>query len=52
MHANKRKKLESHDWKIDDTRELLKLNAAEEACIALRLKLAEGLKSRRTHQDL
>ncbi len=52
MHANKRKKLESHGWKVGDTREFLKLNTAEEAYIALRLKLAEGLKSRRAHQHL
>lgn len=52
MHANKRKKLESKGWKAGDTREFLKLSDAEETYIALRLKLAEGLKNPRARHHL
>jgi len=52
MQASKRKKLASRGWKVGSARDFLDLNAAEEAYIALRLKLAEGLKIRRAHTRL
>lgn len=52
MHASKRKKLESRGWTVADAREFLDLSAAEEEYIALRLKLAEGLRGRRSYRKL
>ena len=47
MRESKRKKLAAKGWKIGGAQEFLGLSEAEEALIELRLKLADGLKSRR-----
>ena len=47
MRESKRKKLAAKGWKVGDAREFLGLSVAEQALIELRLKLADGLKSRR-----
>ena len=47
MQQSKRKKLEAKGWKLGSTKELLGLSREEELFIELRLKLAEGLKTRR-----
>lgn len=47
MRDSKRKKLEKKGWKTGDAKDFLGLSPEEEAYIDLRLKLAEGLKSRR-----
>ena len=52
MLDRKRRRLEARGWKIGSTREFLGLTQAEEAYIALRLKLAEGLKARRVRRRL
>ena len=57
MRASKKAKLGSRGWKVGDTKEFLDLSSEEAALIELRLKLAEGLKTRRkrkrlTQQDL
>ena len=52
MDDRKRKRLEAKGWKIGSTKELLQLSDEEEAYIELRLKLAEGLKARRTDKGL
>jgi ribosome-binding protein aMBF1 (putative translation factor) len=48
MRADKRKRLERRGWKVGTPRELLGLSADEAAYIELRLKLADGLKRRRS----
>jgi ribosome-binding protein aMBF1 (putative translation factor) len=52
MRATKRKKLTSRGWKVGSAAEFLDLDSAEEAYIALRLKLADGLKLRRSNTRL
>jgi ribosome-binding protein aMBF1 (putative translation factor) len=52
MRANKRKRLESRGWKVGTPKELLDLSDEEAAYIDLRLKLAEGLKARRSAKGL
>jgi ribosome-binding protein aMBF1 (putative translation factor) len=52
MRASKRKKLESSGWKVSDARDFLNLSVAEEEYIALRLKLAEGLRGHRAYRGL
>ena len=52
MDDRKRKRLEAKGWKIGSTKALLQLSDEEEAYIELRLKLAEGLKARRTDKGL
>jgi DNA-binding XRE family transcriptional regulator len=52
MHATKRKKLEARGWKVGDASDFLDLNAAEEEYIALRLKLADGLRGQRAYRKL
>ena len=52
MDDRKRKRLEAKGWKIGSTKDLLQLSDEEEAYIELRLKLAEGLKARRTDKGL
>jgi DNA-binding XRE family transcriptional regulator len=47
MLVNKRKKLAAKGWKIGSAREFLRLGPEEAAYIELRLKLADGLKTRR-----
>ena len=48
MRAEKRKRLEARGWKVGSAKELLDLSDEEAAYIELRLKLAEGLKARRS----
>ena len=48
MRENKQRKLVSKGWKVGDAKDFLGLSASEEAYIDLRLKLADGLKSRRS----
>ena len=47
MRESKRKKLESKGWRIGTPKEFLGMTDEEEAYVNLRLKLAEGLKTRR-----
>jgi len=47
MREQKRKRLESKGWKVGTTAEFLELSPEEEAYIEIRLRLADGLKSRR-----
>ena len=47
MDESKRKRLEARGWKVGTPAEWLNLSAEDEAYIALRLKLAEGLKAKR-----
>lgn len=52
MRAAKRKKLTEAGWKVGDARDFLGLSAEEEAYIELRLRLAEGVKARRSRKKL
>ena len=52
MLGTKRRKLASRGWKLGNAGEFLGLTPEEEALIDLRLKLAEGLKSRRVRKRL
>lgn len=52
IRADKRKRLEARGWKVGTPQELLKLSDDEAAYIELRLKLAEGLKARRSAKGL
>ncbi len=52
MRADKRKRLEARGWKVGTARELLKLTGEEAAYVELRLRLAEGLKARRSAKGL
>jgi len=52
MRENKRKRLGTRGWKVGTTKELLGLTREEETFIELRLKLAEGLKTRRVRRRL
>ena len=52
MRATKRRRLQAKGWKIGTAREFLGLSGEEDAYIALRLKLADGLKARRTERGL
>lgn len=52
MKASVRKRLESKGWVVGNVREFLGLTAEEEAYLELRLKLAEGLKTRRKRRGL
>jgi ribosome-binding protein aMBF1 (putative translation factor) len=47
MRESKRKKLEAKGWRVGSTKDLLGLSDQEVRYIELRLKLAQGLKSRR-----
>jgi len=47
MRESKRKKLAAKGWKTGSAKEFLGLRPEEEAYIELRLKLADGLKTRR-----
>ncbi len=49
---NKRKRLEAKGWKVGTSKEFLDLSREEETFIELRLKLAEGLKTRRVRRRL
>jgi DNA-binding XRE family transcriptional regulator len=52
MRADKRKRLQAGGWKLGTPKELLNLSDEEAAYIELRLKLAEGLKARRSAKGL
>lgn len=52
MRAEKRKRLEAKGWKVGSPKELLGLSHEEAAYIELRLKLAEGLKARRSKKGM
>jgi predicted XRE-type DNA-binding protein len=52
MRAAKRKKLTEAGWKVGDARDFLGLSVEEEAYIELRLRLAEGVKARRSRKRL
>ena len=48
MRKSKRKQIEAKGWKLGSAKEFLGLTPEEEAYIELRLKLAQGLKFRRS----
>ena len=48
MRAEKRKRVEARGWKVGGPKEFLNLSDQEQAYIDLRLKLADGLKARRS----
>lgn len=52
MRANKRDKLTSRGWKVGSAAEFLGLSPEEETLIELRLRLAQGLRARRTRQRM
>jgi ribosome-binding protein aMBF1 (putative translation factor) len=52
MRASKRQRLASKGWTVGSATELLDLSPEEEALIELRLKLAAGLRNKRTEQGL
>jgi ribosome-binding protein aMBF1 (putative translation factor) len=47
MREGKRKRLEAKGWRIGTPKDFLGMSNEEEAFVDLRLKLAEGLKTRR-----
>ena len=47
MLESKKRRLAAKGWKVGTAKEFLGLSASEEAYIELRLKLSDGLKSRR-----
>ena len=47
MLESKKRRIAAKGWKIGTAKEFLGLSASEEAYIELRLRLSEGLKSRR-----
>ena len=52
MRESKQRKLASKGWRVGDAKDFLELSASEEAYIDLRLKLADGLKSRRSSRGV
>ena len=52
MRDAKRRRLAAKGWKTGDAKDFLGLTDQEDAYIELRLKLAEGLKSRRIQRRL
>jgi DNA-binding XRE family transcriptional regulator len=52
MRAEKRKRLEAKGWKVGTPKALLNLTDEEAAYVELRLKLAEGLRARRSAKGL
>jgi hypothetical protein len=52
MDDRERKRLEAKGWKVGSAKDVLQLSAEEKAYIELRLKLAEGLKARRSDKGL
>jgi predicted XRE-type DNA-binding protein len=52
MKESTRKRLARKGWKMGGVREFLGLSAEEEAYIELRLKLADGLKARRSAKNV
>lgn len=47
MRDDKKKRLEARGWKVGTTRDFLGLSKQEDAYVELKLRLAEGLKTRR-----
>lgn len=52
MNTEKQRKLRAAGWKIGTAREFLKLTAEEHAYVELKLRLTDGLKSRRARLGL
>ncbi len=52
MRSEKRKRLEAAGWTVGDATDFLGLTPEEEAYVEIRLRLAEGLKARRTKRGL
>ena len=52
MRDSKRKRLQTKGWKVGTVKQFLRLSDEEDALIELRLKLAEGLKTRRIRRGL
>jgi predicted transcriptional regulator len=52
MRAQKRRKLKAKGWSVGDAKAFLGLTEQEAAYIELRLKLAAGLKARRSQKGL
>jgi DNA-binding XRE family transcriptional regulator len=52
MHASKRKRLAAAGWAVGDAGDFLQLEPDERAYIELRLRLAEGLRTRRNRKRL
>jgi hypothetical protein len=52
MKSSVRKRLQRKGWVVGSVKEFLNLSTEEEAYIELRLKLAEGLKSRRRRRGI
>jgi DNA-binding XRE family transcriptional regulator len=52
MRADKRKNLEAKGWKVGGAKDFLGLTDGEAAYIELRLKLAQGLRAKRSAQGL
>jgi DNA-binding XRE family transcriptional regulator len=52
MHASKRKRLAAAGWTVGDAGDFLQLEPDERAYIELRLRLAEGLRTRRNRKRL
>ena len=52
MRSPKRKRLEAKGWKVGDAKDFLGLSSQEEACIEIRLKLAESLRRQRLRRQM
>ena len=52
MREEKRRRLEAKGWKIGTAQEFLRLSAEEAAYVALKVRLATGLRARRRRQNL
>lgn len=52
MRESKRSKLAAKGWRVGDAKDFLELADSEEAYIELRLKLADGLRSRRSSKGM
>ena len=52
MREEKRKRLEAKGWRVGTTAEFLGLTPEEEAYVEIRLRLADGLKSRRAKRRI
>ena len=52
MRESKQRELAAKGWKVGDAKDFLELSDSDEAYIELRLKLADGLKSRRSSRGM
>jgi DNA-binding XRE family transcriptional regulator len=52
MRSDKRKRLEAAGWRVGDAADFLGLSPEEVAYVEIRLRLAEGLKTRRAQRGL